>query len=421
MFRLWLREHLPAAGTTLAVLVALVVVVAFSHRLSLTGTASLPSMSNVPVVLSTPTVIPAVDEVSDAQLVLGAAATPAAPPADPAVDSSPILTTPTALGQPSSDISLDVKPFDTPSAVSADVPLPNDPTLPFARRTGPGPGAVPILMYHYIRVNPVASDHAGFVLSVSPADFEEQIRFLWSHGYNSVSMADVREHVRNGKELPRKPIAITFDDGYDDAYTAALPVLQRYHMTATFYIITGFLDRPRYMTWDQVITMDRAGMEIASHTVSHPGLPSLGYDAKAYQLTASELALETRLGHPVLDFCYPGGQLDVSTEQAVIRAGYLSATTTAFGYATPGDDPFRLPRVRVSGGEGLVQFAKLLGDRVGPQDLGRPTPTASPTLSRPDRPTFANSRSLSGCQTVGVRGHGPSPEQLPPESMCLPP
>jgi peptidoglycan/xylan/chitin deacetylase (PgdA/CDA1 family) len=275
-------------------------------------------------------------------------------------------------------------------------------------------------MYHYIRVNPVATDRMGFVLSVTPADFEEQIRFLWSHGYNSVTLTDVREYVRNGKALPRNPVAITFDDGYDDAYTAALPVLQRYHMTATFYIITGFLDRPRYMTWDQVIALDRAGMEIASHTVSHPGLPSLGYGAKGYQLSASQLALETRLGHPVLDFCYPGGQLDVPTEQAVIRAGYLTATTTAFGYATPLDDPFRLPRVRVSGAEGLVEFAKLLGDRVGPQDLRRPTPTTSPPLARPGHSTFAASQNLTSCQAVAPRDQGLSPEQPPAGSLCVP-
>jgi peptidoglycan/xylan/chitin deacetylase (PgdA/CDA1 family) len=276
-------------------------------------------------------------------------------------------------------------------------------------------------MYHYVRINPVPTDRAGFVLSVTPADFEDQIRFLWSHGYNAVTMADVREHVRNGKPLPRNPIAITFDDGYDDAYTAALPVLQRYHMTATFYIVTGFLDRPRYMTWNQVIALDHAGMEIASHTVSHPGLPSLGYVAKDYQLSMSQLALETRTGHPVLDFCYPGGQLDVATEQAVIRAGYLSATTTSFGYATPDDDPFRLPRVRVSGGEGLTQFARLLGDRVSALDLRQSTPTVSPTALPPVRTNSLASQNLDECQSIGTRGRGPLPGQATAANICPPP
>jgi peptidoglycan/xylan/chitin deacetylase (PgdA/CDA1 family) len=242
-------------------------------------------------------------------------------------------------------------------------------------------------MYHYIRINPVATDRAGFVLSVTPADFESQMRFLANHGFTAVTMADVREYVRNGKPLPRKPIAITFDDGYVDAYTAALPVLLKYHLVATFYIVTGFVDRSRYLTWGQVLTLDRDGMEIASHTVTHPSLPSLGFAAKSYQLLTSQQMLEGYLGHAVLDFCYPGGQLDVATEQAVIHAGYLSAVTTAFGYASPGDDPFRLPRVRVSGGESLTRFASLLGERPSPAELLVMTPAVNDIATATARAT----------------------------------
>jgi peptidoglycan/xylan/chitin deacetylase (PgdA/CDA1 family) len=238
-------------------------------------------------------------------------------------------------------------------------------------------GGVPILMYHYIRVNPVASDRVGFNLSVTPNDFALQMHFLVNHGFTPVTMAEVASHVRNNTPLPRKPVAITFDDGYADAYTAALPTLTRYHLIATFYIVTGFVDRPRYVTWNQVVSMDQVGMEIASHTVHHEGLTILGGPKRQAELVDSRYQLETRLGHLILDFCYPGGQFDPSSEIAVARAGYLSATTTVYGRAEVGSDPLRLPRIRVSGGESLAAFAELLGEKAGSADYqSTPSPTA---------------------------------------------
>jgi peptidoglycan/xylan/chitin deacetylase (PgdA/CDA1 family) len=266
-------------------------------------------------------------------------------------------------------------------------------------------GGVPILMYHYIRINPVATDRAGFVLSVTPGDFARQMQFLATQGFTTVTMEQVRNYVRYDRPLPSKPIAITFDDGYDDAYSQALPVLQQYHQTATFYIITGFVGLVHYLTWNQVMALNNAGMEIGSHTVHHSSLPLLSGLLRRTELLDSQQTLEDRLGHPVLDFCYPGGQLDAATEIAVKQTGYLSATTTQYGYANVGDDPLRLPRVRVSGGESLTEFAKLIGERVTSAPSSRAststlagtrtptpaTPTARPvvtgTVTPPPRPT----------------------------------
>ncbi len=220
---------------------------------------------------------------------------------------------------------------------------------------------MPILMYHYIRINPVASDRAGFILSVTPSDFALQMRFLVENGYHTVTMSQVREYVRHGTPLPPRPIAITFDDGYDDAYTAARPVLEQYHLTATFFIITGFLNHPHYMTWTQVEALDRDGMEIGSHTVHHPSLPRIDPLALRFELESSRSDLEKHLGHPVLDFCYPGGQLSPTVVKAVAAAGYLAATTTKPGIARRGDDPLELPRLRIWGGMTLRQFADVVG------------------------------------------------------------
>jgi len=222
-------------------------------------------------------------------------------------------------------------------------------------------GGVPILMYHYIRVNPVKSDRAGFILSVTPADFAQQMRLLADNGFHTVTMAQVRAYVRDGKPLPPKPVAVTLDDGYDDAYTAARPILERYHQTATFFIITGFVDHPRYVTWGQVEALDHEGFEIGSHTVHHPSLPRLGAPSLRFELETSRSTLESHLGHPVLDFCYPGGELDQAVLAGVARAGYLAATTTRSAVAQRGQNPLELPRLRVWGGMTLRYFASIVG------------------------------------------------------------
>jgi peptidoglycan/xylan/chitin deacetylase (PgdA/CDA1 family) len=242
---------------------------------------------------------------------------------------------------------------------------------------------VPILMYHYVRVNPVASDKTGFNLSVTPADFEQQMRLLGNHGYTTVTMAQVREYVRNGTPLPAKPVALTFDDGYGDAFSAALPVLQRYHQVATFYIVTGFVGQAHYLTWDQVLTLDHAGMEIGSHTVNHVGLPFLSGLKRQYELSESRKTLEQRLGHPVLDFCYPNGEVNATVEIGAAQAGYLSATTTATGLAAPGADPLRLPRLRIWGGMSLMQFGSILAEKLMSADVLPPPSTSTPTVALP--------------------------------------
>ncbi|MGH2460615.1 MAG: polysaccharide deacetylase family protein [Chloroflexota bacterium] len=228
----------------------------------------------------------------------------------------------------------------------------------------PRKAGVPILMYHYIRVNPNPKDRAGFILSVTPADFAQQMALLDANGFHTVTMAQVRDYVLHGTPLPPKPIALTFDDGYDDAYSAARPVLEQHHQTATFFIISGFVDRARYLTWSQVEALDRQGMEIGSHTVHHPDLAILGLSSLRFELDTSRSDLEAHIGHPVLDFCYPGGEFSPTVVREVARTGYLSATTTRSGVAVRGDNPLELPRLRVWGGMTPRQFAAVVGQPV---------------------------------------------------------
>jgi peptidoglycan/xylan/chitin deacetylase (PgdA/CDA1 family) len=225
--------------------------------------------------------------------------------------------------------------------------------------TNPGSGAVrvPILMYHYIRVNPDPRDRLGFALSVTPSDFVAQMDWLSANGYHPITLRDLHAYLFGAAGLPSRPVILTFDDGYEDFYTTALPVLIRHDFKAVSYVVSGFIGRSAYMSATQIREADRADIEIGSHTVDHADLSRQSFDGLRYQISGSKRALEELLGHPVLSFCYPSGKYNSSAVAVVQQAGYSDATTTGYGFVRAADGRFLWGRLRVSGGESLGDFA----------------------------------------------------------------
>ncbi len=221
---------------------------------------------------------------------------------------------------------------------------------------------VPILMYHHIAVPPDNADAIRRDLSVWPERFEAQMAYFASRGYQSVKLADVYEAVMNGKPLPNRPIVFTFDDGYDDHYSNALPILQRHNFSGTFYIATGLLAREGYMNWEQIAALGKAGMDVESHSVTHPPLKQKPVDFLRREIVESKRALERVLGRPVLFFCYPSGVYDALTIQVLQESGYLSATTTHPGARESAAAPYEWPRVRVRGADKLGDLIKRLSE-----------------------------------------------------------
>ena len=119
---------------------------------------------------------------------------------------------------------------------------------------------VPILMYHYVRTNPIARDLVGADLSVEPQSFAREMLMLSKAGMHTITFDDLYAALTQGHELPSHPVILTFDDGYEDFYTAAFPVLQALQMKATSFIITGKAGWKGYMTWDQMREIDRSGL-----------------------------------------------------------------------------------------------------------------------------------------------------------------
>ena len=244
---------------------------------------------------------------------------------------------------------------------------PDDALAPFSLRDhapGPDPGAlvahclgVPILVYHYIRVNPVPTDRVGWNLSVTPAEFQAQMDWLHAVGAHAVSPAQVVAALSGGQALPARAVVLTFDDGYDDFATAAEPVLSRDGFVATDYVVSGFIGRPGYMTAADVKQAAASGFVIGAHTVNHVNLTALPTAAAAAEIQVSKAVLEQLLGKPVLDFAYPYGGVSPSVAALVAEAGFRDAMTMDAGSVQCAGAALWLHRVRIGGSDTVWSFA----------------------------------------------------------------
>lgn len=229
---------------------------------------------------------------------------------------------------------------------------------------------IPIFMYHHISSAPTHTP-LDYGLTVTVPDFNAQLNWLQQQGYQSITMTELFDAFYDGKALPAKPVILTFDDGYADVYTNALPALLAHHDRGVFSIITGMIGG-RYVTWDQVRGLARSGMQIVSHTVHHVnvGEPPAPLTIQE-ELLNSKQKLEAELGEPIQFFCYPSGEPfhhdTLAERQAVLTElfndEYLGATLdpVAFNSTIQNDlAPYEMPRIRVSGGETLDEFTGIL-------------------------------------------------------------
>jgi len=217
-------------------------------------------------------------------------------------------------------------------------------------------------MYHYISEIPADADVYRRDLTVTPDKFETQLQYLQAQGYQSVSLADIYETLTSGEPLPPRPIVLTFDDGYKDALTHALPLLQTYGFTGEFFVLAtpAHFEAPAYMTWDEIRVMADAGMSIQAHGRDHYDLTGRDYDFLVYQVLGAREAVEAHTGKPATFFCYPSGRHDASVEAVVASAGYLGAVTTAWGTELSLDNRMTWPRIRIKGAWGIEEFSSVL-------------------------------------------------------------
>jgi peptidoglycan/xylan/chitin deacetylase (PgdA/CDA1 family) len=196
----------------------------------------------------------------------------------------------------------------------------------------PSAAQMPILVYHHIRQVVSFRSRAERRLTVTPAVFDDQMKYLRDNGYRVITFANLVDHLKNSNELPEKPVIISFDDGWEDQFAYALPRLEQYHYIATFFVITNFVGSSGFVSWLQLQKILAAGMEIGSHSRSHPRLDKINNaDTLWDQIHTSKQILESRLGATVDEFAYPFGSYNEAAASIVKQAGYKGARACCIG------------------------------------------------------------------------------------------
>ncbi len=183
---------------------------------------------------------------------------------------------------------------------------------PLSKLIGPKAGTcVPILMYHSISHNLFGKSHPFYHINTIPSVFSAQMRWLRNSGYRTISLSEAWEGLVSGTDL-RKTVVLTFSDGYRDFYTDAMDVLTQCGFKATLFLATDRIGNTAvriegadYLTWNEVRALQKAGIEIGSHSVTNSDLRSVYPEQIEYELGHSKDVIEQNLGVGIDSFCYP--------------------------------------------------------------------------------------------------------------------
>lgn len=229
---------------------------------------------------------------------------------------------------------------------------------------------IPVLLYHGVSEN-CSPEIDRF--TVTPAVFEDQMRHLATEGYGSLTVSGFRPALLGDADtLPERPVLITFDDGFRNFLTEALPILQRYGFTSTLYATTGFLGDggpganrwgDPMLSWDELAEVRAGGVEVGAHTHTHPMLDTLPRAEAQEEITASRDLIAQHLQAPVPSFAYPHGYSSAWVRHAVQKAGFTTACAVKNALSHTGDDLFAIARLTIEKSHTLDAFAGMLAGR----------------------------------------------------------
>lgn len=239
----------------------------------------------------------------------------------------------------------EVTPTNTPTPSLTPTPTPGvylPPTLPNERAM-----KIPILLYHYISVNPNKADIPRNGLSTPPDVLDRQLALLSSSGFTTISLDEMAAAFSGQFTMPQKPVVLSFDDGYVDFYTNAVPILRKYNMKAVAFIPTGLIGGGAYMTWAQIEELSKSPNVIfGAHTVHHAFLSKSSPAVIAAEVVESKKVLEKHVGYKVNWFAYPYGAFNELVVNEVKQAGFIGAATTLPGIWQYQSRFFYIPRYR---------------------------------------------------------------------------
>jgi peptidoglycan/xylan/chitin deacetylase (PgdA/CDA1 family) len=234
---------------------------------------------------------------------------------------------------------------------------------------------IPILMYHRVSDVDESERHPYYRTATAPKVFEKHMRFLYEHDYKPITLTDAERRLREETSAREREVVITFDDGFQDFYTDAFPVLRKYGFSATMFLPTAYIDHDsrkfkgvNCMTWSQIRELQRAGIQFGSHTVTHPQLKNLAPKEIEEEIRCSKQRIEEELGSPVTSFAYPYAfpETDSAFRQQLgellEKTGYENGVSTIVGTADRAGGRFFMKRLPVNSCDDVALFrAKLEG------------------------------------------------------------
>ncbi len=233
-----------------------------------------------------------------------------------------------------------------------------------------------ILMYHIIDESMNSIEQR---FCCTPDQFRLQMHYLKDEAYAVIGLSEIVQCLNGEAKWPEKAIAITFDDGTSCTYDTALPILRAFDFPACVFVVSSLVGRcndwlidagfPRreMLTWDQLDALDRHGIEIGSHSLSHCKLGDVPLVRARLEIKQSKQQLEQRLGKRVQYFAYPYGHVNQAVRNGVAEAGYRLACSTRAGKNRPDVDPYLLRRVEIHGHDSLWRFRMKL--RLATKDM----------------------------------------------------
>lgn len=209
---------------------------------------------------------------------------------------------------------------------------------------------VPVLMYHHLLPAEEAKAKGAQNLNVTPRVFEEQINYLFKKGYQTIFLEELVDGLKGNRQLPAKPVVITFDDGYRDLYHALFPLVKMRNFKATIFAISQFLDGENYLTWSQLNEMAGSSLlEIGGHTLSHRALSeNLGEEFIRNEVISAQRIIAERTGRTVKVFAYPYGTYNQTAEKILQEGGFTAAVKSSGGGSPVCSGlPYEIPRIRI--------------------------------------------------------------------------
>jgi len=220
---------------------------------------------------------------------------------------------------------------------------------------------IPILMYHYVEYVQDKKDKIRQSLNITPYTFEQQIKTLQNAGFTFMTAKELGDAIDGTTQLPKKPILLTFDDGHWDFDKVVLPILKKYHIKATVYIITGFIGKSDFMTQNQLQDVVSSGLiDVGAHSIHHAMLKGKFFPVVAYEVYQSKAMLENTYHISVASFAYPDGVFDQQAINIVKGSGFTTAVSTIPGIEQSNKNRFFLYRLRpgYKTGETLLEYLR---------------------------------------------------------------